>query len=274
MQRVSRIAFVLTESSNISIPAIIDRRHSVNLMFHTGVDALSLTKEATSRLSDLKFDKSETVTSWGGKATARYSENHSIQMADLSWERVTIGESDYSGPATDGKFGPNLFSGKIVAIDFDTCTITLHDKLPEIDAAFQRLELIVKNDLMFIEGALQIGDRQYKQKFMIHSGFGGTLLLDDEFVNTNKLAELLPTTSVTELKDSFGNIVKTRNVLLPSMTFGNFRLNGVSVGLFDAALGKQKRSLLGGNILKRFNIVLNLKEAHIYLKPNKHFGDT
>ena len=98
-------------------------------------------------------------------------------------------------------------------------------------------------------------------------------MLDDEFVNTNKLAELLPTTSVTELKDSFGNIVKTRNVLLPSMNFGNFRLNGVTVGLFDAALGKQKQSLLGGNILKRFNIVLNLKESHIYLKPNKNFGD-
>jgi hypothetical protein len=204
---------------------------------------------------------------------ARYGENHSIQIADLSWERVTIGESDLSRPATDGKFGPNLFSGKIVAIDFDTCTITLQDKLPEIDAAFQRLDLIVKNDLMFIEGALQIGDRRYKNKFMIHSGFGGTLLLDDEFVSTNQLAEQLPTTSVTELKDSFGNIVKTRNVLLPSMSFGNFQLNGVTVGLFDAALGKQKVSLLGGNILKRFNIVLNLKESHIYLKPNKNFGE-
>ena len=224
----------------------------------------SLTKEATSRLSDLKFDKSETVTSWGGKATSRYSENHSIQIADLSWERVTIGESDYSGPATDGKFGPNLFSGKIVAIDFDTCTISLHDKLPEIDAAFQRLDLIVKNDLMFIEGALQIGDRQYKQKFMIHSGFGGTLLLDDEFVSTNKLAEQLTTTSVTELKDSFGNIVKTRNVVLPSMRFGSFRLDGVSVGLFDAALGKQKRSLLGGNILKKYPHRLQLEgSAHL-----------
>jgi hypothetical protein len=274
LQRDSKIAFVLTESNNIAIPAIIDRRYSVNLMFHTGVDAVSLTKDATSRLSGLKLDKSETVTSWGGKAKSRYGENHSIQMADLSWERVTIGESDFSGPGTDGKFGPNLFSAKIVAIDFDSCTISLQDKLPEIDAAFERLDLIVKNDRMFIEGAVQIGDRQYKHKFMIHSGFGGTLLLDDEFVSTNKLAEQLPTTSVTELKDSFGNIVKTRNVFLPSMSFGNFRLDGVSVGLFDAALGKQKMSLVGGNILKRFNIVLNLKEAHIYLKPNKLFAST
>jgi hypothetical protein len=273
LQQDSNIAFVLTESNNILIPAIIDRQHSVDLMFHTGVHALSLTKDATARLSNLKMDKSEMVTSWGGKAESRYSENHTIQMANLSWERVTIGESDYSGPATDGKFGPNLFAGKIVAIDFDTCTISLHDKLPAIDAAFRRLDLILKNDMMFIEGALQIGEQQYKHKFMIHSGFGGTLLLDDEFVSRNKLAEQLPTTSVTELKDSFGNIVKTRNVLLPSMSFGNSRLDRVSVGLFDAALGRQKLSVLGGNILKRFNIVLNLKESQIYLKPNKHFGD-
>ena len=65
MQRDSKIAFVLTEANNISIPAMIDHRHSVKLMFHTGVDAISLTKDATSRLGDLKLDKSQTVTSWG-----------------------------------------------------------------------------------------------------------------------------------------------------------------------------------------------------------------
>ena len=54
MQRVSRIAFVLTESNNISIPAIIDRRHSVNLMFHTGVDALF-----TDQGSDLSIERLE-----------------------------------------------------------------------------------------------------------------------------------------------------------------------------------------------------------------------
>jgi hypothetical protein len=42
MQRDSKIAFVLTEANNISIPAMIDHRHSVTLMFHTGIDAISI----------------------------------------------------------------------------------------------------------------------------------------------------------------------------------------------------------------------------------------
>jgi len=272
----SVIPFVLTEANNLSVPATIDRQHAVNLMFHTAVSSLSLTKEATTRLSGLKLDKTETVSSWGGKTKARYGENHSIQMGGRNWDAVTIGESDYSGPATDGKFGPNLFAGKIVAIDFDTNTIKLHDQLPKLDAGFQKLKLTVKDDLMFVEGALQIGDKQYKNQFLIHSGFGGTLLLDDAFVSTHQLTEKLPTLSETALKDSFGNVIKTKNVLVPAVSFGEARLEGVSVGLFDASLGRQKVSVLGGNLLKRFNIVvdiLDIKDAHIYLKSNQHFGD-
>jgi hypothetical protein len=272
----SVIPFVLTEANNLSVPATIDRQYPVNLMFHTAVSSLSLTKEATARLSGLKLDKTETVSSWGGKTKVRYGENHSIQVGGRNWDGVTLGESDYSGPATDGKFGPNLFAGKIVAIDFDTSTIKLYDGLPKLDAGFQKLKLSVKEDLMFVEGTVRIGEKDYQNQFLIHSGFGGTLLLDDAFVSSNKLAEQLVTVSETALKDSFGNTIKTRNVLVPSVSLGDARLEGVTVGLFDAALGRQKVSVMGGNLLKRFNIVLDvldIKDAHIYLKPNQHFGD-
>lgn len=269
----TRIPFVLTKANNISILATIDKKHSVNLMLHTGFDGVSLTKETTARFSDLKLDKSETVTSWGGKAKSRSGDNHSLQIGDLTWEGITIGESEFSGPATDGKFGLDLFSDKIIEIDFDHSRITLHSKVPEMDPGFQKLNLIHKDNLWFIEGTVEAGKALYQNPFMIHSGFGGTVLLDDEFIIKHQLAGQLKTTSETDLKDSYGNIGKTRNVLLPSIRFGNSKLEGVSVGLFDAALGRQKLSVLGGNLLKRFHIILDRKGSWIYLKPNSHFGD-
>jgi hypothetical protein len=266
------LGFVLTESNNIALSATIDHKYPVRMMLHTGVDSVSLTKETTARLPELVFDKSDSVTSWGGTTTSMLSENHSLQLGNRDWERLTLGESDYSGKDTDGKFGLNLFAGNVVEIDFDTSNITLHESLPELASDYEKLDLVLKHGLIFLQGSLSVGSNQYDNEFMIHSGFGGTLLLDDQFVSDHQLSEQLATKSEQELKDSYGNIIRTRIVVVPAVRFGDSRFEDVPVGLFEASLGRQKMSVLGGGLLKRFNMILDLKSSKIYLKPNQHFA--
>ena len=138
---------------------------------------------------------------------------------------------------------------------------------------FQKLNLIQKDNLWFVPATIRCGKLGFHNLYMLHSGFGGTLLLDDDFVIKSRYIGQLESKSETDLKDSYGNIIKTRNVLLPSIVFGRHKLEEVPVGLFDAALGRQKLSVLGGNLLKRFHIILDRKGSWIYLKPNSHFGD-
>jgi hypothetical protein len=42
----------------------------------------------------------------------------------------------------------------------------------------------------------------------------------------------------------------------------------VPVSFFEGALGRQKVSVMGGDFLKRFNIVIDADRAFIYLKTN------
>ena len=43
----------------------------------------------------------------------------------------------------------------------------------------------------------------------------------------------------------------------------------MQVGFFEGAIGIQKMSILGGDILKRFNIIIDAERKFIYLKTNK-----
>ena len=109
---------------------------------------------------------------------------------------------------------------------------------------------------------------------MVHSGFGGAVLLDDQFVQANKFHESLETVSGRELKDSFGNILKTVKAALPKLKIGEFGLNDVPVEFFEGAIGQRKMSLIGCEVLRRFHILVDLKESKIYLKPNQAFSSS
>ena len=108
---------------------------------------------------------------------------------------------------------------------------------------------------------------------MVHSGFGGTLLLDDEFVRKNNLLEKLETIGLRELKDSFGNVIKTKMVKLSTLEFDGFQFSDVPVEIFDGSIGSQKVSVLGGKILKRFNIVIDYEHKHIFLSRSRYFAE-
>jgi hypothetical protein len=60
----------------------------------------------------------------------------------------------------------------------------------------------------------------------------------------------------------------SKQVVLPGFFIEGIALTDVPAGFFDGALGRQKISVLGGDILKRFNMVIDAKREFIYLRSN------
>lgn len=268
---IDTIPFTLTEFNNISIRAILNQTDTVGLMFHTAVGGVSLIKSSIKNLKSLQLDQDETITTWGGKVSTQSSNNNSLQIGNFHWDSLSITASEHSGRLTDGKFGPHLFKGKIIELDFDKSILLLHTTLPQIGEEYQKRTLIFNRGFMFLEGNLNIGNDSYSNNFLIHSGFGGTMLLDDEFVKKYKIGSKLEIISESELKDSYGNILKTQKAILPSLDFGHTKFTDVRIGFFEGAIARQKMSVLGGELLKRFNMIIDIQNEHIYLKPNSLF---
>jgi hypothetical protein len=192
-----------------------------------------------------------------------------LRIGDLEFNSVAIWENKYSGQETDGKFGIDLFKDKVIQLDFDEKTLTISSDLPKHLRKYERLNLKFENDMMFVEANCTIDGAVIGNWFLIHSGYSGGLLFDDKFVKEYQIGKKLKITGEKELKDSYGNVLKTVKAILPGFTIGREKLTDVPVGFFEGALGRQKMSIMGGDILKRFNLVIDAKKAFIYLKSNK-----
>lgn len=263
------IPFQLTAHNNLSIQAILNGKDTLNLMLHTAANALAITEEGIQKMKNIQFERTDTVKSWGGGNTSRFSASNSLQIGALYWEKLPIWEDKNSGPSTDGKCGLNLFENKVIEIDYDKKQLVIYDQLPKHVKNYEKLKLSFENELLFVEGNCVIGNQTYPNKFLIHSGYAGTILLDDQFVANNNIDGQLTVVGVKELKDSFGNSIKTKKAILPSLLFGKQKLTAIPVGFFEGAIGRQKMSLIGGDVLKRFNIIIDAKRQYIYLKANQ-----
>ena len=263
-----KVPFQLTEYNNLSVQAVVNKKDTVHLMFHTAESGLTLTETAVRQMSSVRFDGADTVKSWGGPGVARYSKNNSLQIGALHWDSLTGWVDENSGQHTGGKFGPDLFAGKVIEINYDESVINVLPNLPAGIGDWQKLKLQAERGSLYIEAACEVNGITVVNRYLLHSGYAGSLLLDDRFVADNHLDTLLPVVGVKELKDSYGHIVRTKKVLLPGFKIGDKALANVPAGFFEGAIGRQKKSVLGGDILKRFNWIIDAKREYIYMRPN------
>jgi hypothetical protein len=263
------IPFELTPHNNLRIQAVLNGKDTVHLMFHTAVNSVTLIEESIKKLTSLQFRGADTVKSWGGGGnTSRFSENNTLQIGGLTWDHLPIWEDKNSGFDTDGKFGPELFKDKAIEIDFNNKVIVLHNSLPAKAKHYTKLKAIFEKDMLFVEAACNTGTETINNRFLIHSGYSGCLLLDDRFAADHKLGDQLKVIDSQKMTDAYGHVLKVQKAILPGFRLGNTTLSNVPAGFFEGALGRNKMSMIGSDILKRFNIIIDAARTFVYLQPN------
>lgn len=262
------IPFELTAANNIALQGIINEVDTVRLMFHTAASGVTLIEDISARLKNVTYNGQDTVNSWGGESAGRYSQDNRLQIGRQQWNEVTIWENKRSGPTTDGKLGLFMFSDRIIELDFDAELMIVHEELPDLNATYTRLHMSVENGLPFIDGRIKVNGKEYLNRFLIHSGYGGAVLLDDQFVASHQLADALEIVDESILKDSYGNELKTLKAILPAFLLGEETFGNIPVGFFSGAIGRQKISVIGGAVWKRFDLLFDLQDSSLYLRPN------
>ncbi len=266
------IQFVLNDHNNIIVESILNKEDTVSLMFHTAVGTVSLTPDKSEQLRSKEI-KNTSSTSWTGTKDSRYIENNSLQIFDFKWDSLTVWLDMLSGPESDGKFGPSLFEGSIIEIDNDQNLIILHDpaNLNIDNTQYQKFKLSTdKHESLFIEGEISVDGQKIRNKFLIHSGYGGTIILDDHFCKENEVFSQLEVIEEKELKDSHGNIIKTKKVKVDTFKVFDVPFSNTPLSYFDSELEIQQTSVMGGEFLKRFNLLIDIENLEVYVSTNRH----
>lgn len=263
---VDTIPFKLSTHNNIIVESILNTTDTLDLMFHTAANSASVIKSSSARLNSIKWNNETSESSaWGGKGTSRYSQANTLKIGTMVFDSLSIWENEKSGPGTDGKFGLNFFDDYAVEINFDESLINLHHVLPNTDG-YIKMNLDNKDGLLFITGTSRIDSSEYDNPFLIHSGYSGALLFDDKFSAETQMGQYIKITSDEELKDSYGNILKTKKGILPYFRLSEMQFYDVPVGFFEGTIGRQQLSVMGGGFIKQFNLIFDKNREVIYLK--------
>ncbi len=66
---------------------------------------------------------------------------------------------------------------------------------------------------------------------------------------------------------SFGHTIKVKKGIMPVFVLGASKISNVPTGFFAGAIGAQKMSVIGSEILKQFNIIFDIANNDLYIEP-------
>lgn len=261
------IPFHLSKYNNIIFKAVLNGSDTLNLKLDTGTTGLLLTHEAIKEKTNL-LTKEE-------KPTQNYTKLKSIvslKLGELHWNNLEVYPVTLSGQGTDGRFGWDLFKDKIVILDYNKMTMTVTEQLPDV-SKFTFTELIKTETVLCILGELRIENKAYKGRFLIDTGYQKTVLLDSIVLKEQNFPKNLKLIKVNELRNGAGDLFITQVVELPSLIIGNQMIEKLPAQLLNTSNPAGfKTHILGNEILKRFNTILDFKNMAIYFQKNSLYN--
>jgi hypothetical protein len=252
------IKFTLTEFNNIKIKAVLNKADTLNLMFDSGTTGLLLTNDAIRNKTHL---------------ASNTNADNTLSIGNLSWDSLQVYPVELSGQGTDGRFGWDLFDGKIVEIDYDKSIFIVHSKLSGINKEYSKFNIEYTHTLFCIQGELQIKNKKYKNRFLFDNGYQRTAMLDTMLMNEQNYPRDLEVIKKVIMRNGQGKEIPVITVNNERLNLGNQELLNVPVQLMATANpARFKTHILGNEVLKRFNTILDFQNNLVYLKPNSLIG--
>jgi hypothetical protein len=222
-----------------------------------------------------------TILGIAGIRQVKFLYNETLHLPGLSVDSLNFHVNDYDiltsvyGEKVDGIIGYSFFSRYIVQINYDSLRISVYSKgafrYPKggymVRAVIASLPILNAQ----VADATRINNR-----FYFDTGAGLCTLLSTDFVNDSLLLDSRKKSFFTQAQ-GLGGKATMRLTTVKELRIGPFRFRKVPTYIFDDQYNVTSYPNLGGlignDILRRFNVILNYDRRSIYLTPNSHYRE-
>ncbi len=263
------IPFVLTSHDAIWVKSVVNDRDTLNLHFDISTEGIRITKDAIFKKTALLSGQPDALS---GLAKPDY--NHlgrvfKIQMGNYVLNNPAIRPANLASHDMDGRFGWQAFDGKVVEIDYDKNILIIHSTLPKRKKGFVKSKIKFIHSMFCIEAAIEVDNKKYYGDFLFDSGSDLSMVLDSAWMHKQGFPNNLQLLSKMTFRDGAGRAYEAKKVLVPQLQVNANILTDIPTSL----LGSQSPvgfeiNCFGNEVLKRFNVIIDLKHDNIYLKPN------
>lgn len=247
------LLFVLGPNNAIHLNGKINGSSVLDLIFDTGASIGVLSEE-------------------GKKKKARLHEDNKnvFELGDIVINNCPATYIDYRGGLkADGVLGYNAFEGKVIEINYDKDILVVHHDTYDT-SGYTSTEMKWRGSAMFIEGSILLRNKKHKGLFLFDTGSKWAFSVNSAFASENGLYSAMEKMGTRRAKGVDGKTIKSSTVKLPALYLAGLVLHDVPTDLEqpEQSEGSLAFNILGNDVLKRFNVILDYKQGVIYLKAN------
>ncbi|MBF9221344.1 pepsin/retropepsin-like aspartic protease family protein [Hymenobacter ruricola] len=247
------IPFVLGTNNAIHLQGKLNGSAPLDLVFDTGANMGVLSEE-------------------GAKKGARLAGDHEnvFELSGIQLKNSPAIFVDYhGGTKADGVLGYNAFEDKIVEINYDRHVLVISSTARPETNGYAALPMQWRGQNLFVEGSLLVRGKPHPGLFLFDTGSKWALSLTKAYCAKEQLYGQMTELGTREGRGVNGKTIESRTVRLPALQLGELTLPNVPIDLEQPGEGQGLAfSLLGNDVLKRFNVVLDYQNDVIYLRPN------
>jgi hypothetical protein len=256
-------------------------KDTLNFILDTGSGGISL-DSATADYFGLKGTPSNrTIRGIAGIRNVSFLNNSTLHLPGLTIDSLNFHINDYSiltavyGEKIDGIIGYSVFSRYIIKVDYDSSKLEFWTKGVY---KYPRGGFLLKPVINTIPvQQLRVKDEKtINARFLYDMGAGLNMMLSTDFLNDSSLLSK-KRKLYTKEAEGLGGKIDMAMTVIKEIRLGPYRFRNVPVYVFNDTFNITSYPFLGGlignDILRRFNVILNYDRRDIYLVPNSHFND-
>ena len=254
---------------------------TLNFILDTGSGGISLDSATVAELKVQTELSDRTIRGIAGIRRVRFAYNRTMKLPGLTVDSLNFHVNDYEilssayGEKVDGIIGYSFLSRYIVMVNYDSSRIFVYSKGR---MKYPRGGFLIKPNLINIPVfSVNIKDeKELTPRFYFDTGAGMCLLLSSDFVSDSIFISPKRKFYTTQA-EGLGGKAPMRQGVIKQIKIGPYRFKKVPTYIFDDEYNVTSYPYLGGlignDLLRRFNLILNYDRRDLYLVPNSHFKD-
>lgn len=267
---------ILIEAHFSNIPQVL------HFILDTGSGAISLDSATAVQNHVGQEPSGKSLIGIVGSKKVDYIRNQTLKLPGLEIDSLDFYVNDYEilsevyGIKIDGIIGYSFLKNHIVCVNFDEHEIEVYSPG---EIFYPKRGSLLKPSLKTIpvQEVLLKDDKKRRGKFYIDTGAGLNFLMTEDFVKDSSL--LLSRRKPVPIQvQGPGGKKRMMLTVIKEVKIGPYKFKKVPVNILedDANVFAYPKTggIVGNDLLRRFNMIINYPKGEIHLTPNNHFKES
>ncbi len=271
---LTSIPFDMGADGRICLWCKVNQSDSLYFLLDTGASDMVINSTRLDKV-EMLFDGSVSNLGTTGSGDIARSSSNDFTLGSIKHQETPFISIPYPNERFDGVLGLSVLRMYTVEINYDTKMVYLYDKESYTSDNPHRSKLEFRHSVPFTRVTIKSGEKELHPIVEIDTGSDRALDLSTPFVKEHSLAtHFNPPYAISTVYGSDGASGNINNVYFDSLELGSYTLYKIPGGWSELEFGMLNSQgcdgMMGNNLLKRFNIVLDFKNDYIYWTPNNY----